>query len=290
MKQRIAILGSQGTLAEALQQELAPHKYEVHGFSRQQCDITHADIVRALLCDVRPDAVINTSAYNNVDACEVDSNQCLQALAINATAVGKLASLTDHMGIPLIHYSTNYVFDGSDERDMEEDEFTHSIGLYGWTKEQGEINIARAAQHHYILRVACLFGKQGSGKSTKRSFADIVLGLAEKQQTLKLISDEVSNPTYAKDVAKQTRYILEQRPSYGIYHTTNTGKASWLDYGNEVLRIAGIDRNVESITSQDMPRPAKRPPHAVLANTKLSPMRPWQEALEEYMRENGLAA
>jgi dTDP-4-dehydrorhamnose reductase len=134
-----------------------------------------------------------------------------------------------------------------------------------------------------VVRTAVIFGSKGTSELSKKSFVDIMLDLAAKRDTIEAVADEVNSVTYAADLAASTRGLLEAAPPTGIYHVTNRGGASWYDFAREVYRIAGKSMTVLPVPSTRFPRKAKRPARAILLNTKLQPLRPWQEALAEFL-------
>jgi dTDP-4-dehydrorhamnose reductase len=135
-----------------------------------------------------------------------------------------------------------------------------------------------------VVRTAVIFGPKGASELSKKSFVDLMLDLAAKRDTIEAVADEVNSVTYAADLAASTRGLLEAAPPAGIYHVTNRGGASWYDFAREIYRIAGKSTTVLPVPSTRFPRKAKRPARAVLLNTQLPPLRPWQEALADFLR------
>jgi dTDP-4-dehydrorhamnose reductase len=254
---------------------------EAVGWDREDIDVLDSASLRAKIGSLgfTPDAIVNCVAFNDVDGAEERPGQ---AFALNADFVGELAGLTQEMGVPLVHYSTNYVFDGV------QGEYTEAgtpapLSVYGRSKLRGEQMAAASGAWCYVVRTAVIFGPKGASDLSKKSFVDIMLDLSAKRDTIQAVSDEVNSLTYAPDLARGTLDLLGALPPPGIYHLTNSGGASWFDFAREIFRIAGKDVTVLPVPSSHFPRKAARPPRAVLLNTKLPPLRPWQAALAEFL-------
>ena len=223
--------------------------------------------------------MINCVAFNDVDGAE-DRQE--QAFLLNAELPGALARITADMGVPLVHYSTNYVFDGAGDEYAEADA-PAPLSVYGRSKLAGERRIAESGGQWYVVRTAVIFGPKGESALSKKSFVDIMLDLSEKRSSIEAVSDEINNLTYAPDLAAGTCSLLEAAPPSGIYHLTNTGGASWYECASEIFRIAGRNVTTIPVPATRFPRKAQRPAKALLRNTKLPPLRPWQDALREFL-------
>jgi dTDP-4-dehydrorhamnose reductase len=275
---RVLILGAKGTLGGQLL-KLYP---EAVGWDCEDVDVTHFASLRAKVAGLGyvPDAVINCVAFNDVDGAE--EHEAL-ALALNAEYVGKLARYAAELRIPLVHYSTNYVFDGVKGEYAEADP-PSPLSAYARSKRRGEELAAEAGGECYVVRTAVIFGPKGQSGASKKSFVDIMLDLSATRDTIRAVADEVNSLTYAPDLARGTARLLAERPAPGLYHVTNSGEASWYDLAREVFRAAGRNVNVLPVPATEFPRKALRPPRAVLLNTKLPPLRPWQDALGEFLK------
>lgn len=228
-------------------------------------DITKKNEVMYLLEGLEPSLVINAAAYTNVDGCE---DNLELAYDVNGRAPGYIAEACQKIGAKLVHYSTDYVFDGSKKEYIESDS-TNPINVYGKSKLAGERNIAAFMNDYRIIRTSWLFGHHG------RNFVETMLALSKQMDTVKVVNDQFGKPTYTMDLAKKTPEIVSMEP--GIYHITNDGICSWYEFAKAIIP------NVSQCTSQEYPRKAKRPAYSVLKNTKTGPMRPWKEALAEYL-------
>lgn len=245
-------------------------------WDKEDLDITDPEAVSYKLKAITPDVIINCAAYNDVDGAE-DAPE--MAYKVNGEAVESLADAANQIGAILVYYSTAYVFDGKNRDGYKEDAKPAPSSIYGKSKLQGEHGAARA-KRHYILRLDRLFGEPGAGK---KSFVDKILEAALVQRQLKIIDEEEGCPTYSLDLAQQTKYILENNLPYGIYHTTNSGSCTWFGFAEKIFKIAGIGVELIPVSSEDVARKALRPKYSILLNTKLPPMRSWQDALEEYL-------
>ena len=274
---RVLVLGAKGTLGGQLMR-LYP---EATGWDRDDVDVLDPSALRGRLDGLGfvPDAVVNCAAFNDVDGAE---DRPEQAFALNAEFPGRLALWTKQKGVPLVHFSTNYVFDGA-RGEYRESDAPAPLSAYGRSKWRGEQLVADYGGRCYVVRTAVIFGPRGESELSKKSFVELMLLLAAKRDTIEAVADEINSLTYAADLAAGTRDLLAAAPPAGIYHVTNGGDASWYDFAREIFRVAGKSTTVLPVPSTRFPRKAKRPPRAVLLNTLLPPLRPWQEALADFL-------
>jgi len=274
---RVLILGSKGTLGGQLM-KLYP---EAVGWDREDIDVLDYPSLRANIGSLgfTPDAVVNCVAFNDVDGAE---DRPAPAFALNADFVGELAGHARDMRVPLVHYSTNYVFDGL-QGEYAEADAPAPLSVYGRSKLRGEQMAAASGAWCYVVRTAVIFGPKGTSGLSKKSFVDIMLDLSAKRDSIQVVSDEINSLTYAPDLAASTVRLLGALPPPGIYHLTNSGGASWFDFAQKIFRIAGKNVTVLPVPSSHFPRKAARPPKAILLNTKLPPLRPWKAALAEFL-------
>ncbi len=275
---RILILGARGTLG----QQLAKLYPGATSWDREDVDVLDFPAFRraVLALPETPQAVINCVAFNDVDGAEERPEA---AHALNADFPGRLAGLCHELGVPLVHYSTNYVFDGV-RGEYTEDDPPSPLSAYARSKEAGERAVASATPRHYIARTAVIFGPKGASDLSKRSFVDIMLDLATRSDTIRAVDDEISSVTYAPDLAAATALLLHSSAPYGIYHLANSGQASWFDMACEIFRISDQSRvSVQPVPASTFPRKARRPAKSVILNTKAPPLRPWQHALADFL-------
>jgi dTDP-4-dehydrorhamnose reductase len=235
--------------------------------TRNELDITDRAKVMETISDIRPKVVINAAAYTDVDGCE--DNQEL-AFAVNGYGPGYIAEACSSTGAKLVHFSTDYVFDGSKKEYLESDT-TNPINVYGKSKLLGEQLISENMDYFRIIRTSWLFGLNG------KNFVDTMFRLSEEMECVRVVSDQYGKPTYTYDLAAKTREILEKEA--GIYHITNEGVCSWYEFASAIID------NVSPCSSAEFPRIAKRPTYSVLLNTKTKPMRHWKAALNDYLKE-----
>ncbi|MFH0854346.1 MAG: dTDP-4-dehydrorhamnose reductase [bacterium] len=275
----ILIIGSRGMLGQYLIKIFSnkPNKLKVIGWDRDNIDITNQEQANKKISEVKPDLIINSAAYNDVDGCEENYEL---ANSINGYAPGYIANIAKNLNIPIIHYSTGYVFDGK-KGNYSENEIPCPLSKYAESKFLGEKEIQKYTDKFYIIRTNQLFGNPSLGG--KKSFIELMLELSSKKDKLQVVSDEISNPTYAKDLAEATYEAITKKYPYGIYHLINDGSASWRDWAKEIFKIKNINIKVEPVPSSKFPRPAKRPKNSSLLNTKFQKLRSWQEALRKYL-------
>ena len=285
---KVAVIGAGGQLGSDLCHALA---------SAEFVPLTHSDIEVAEMESVRdslgrhkPGIVINTAAFHRVDDCEADPDR---AFLVNAIGARNVAVVAQELGAKLVHIGTDYIFGGEPApRTIPYTEFDTPVppNLYGRSKLAGEDFVRHLCHRHFVVRVSGLFGMAGSsGKGG--NFVETMLRLAKERAELKVVSDQVFSPTYARDLARKIVQLMTTE-CYGIFHITNRGSCSWYEFAREVLKLAGIKTAVVPITSDQYPQKARRPRYSVLDNYHLrllgmDDMRTWQEALADYLREKG---
>ena len=274
---KILITGSNGMLGHDLIEALKD-KHELVLTTSKTLDITDRDSTIECIKENKPDVVINSAAYTDVDGCE--TNQDL-AYAVNGEGVRNLALGCREVGCPLVHVSTDYVFDGSARDPIEEDGEIGPISIYGKSKLKGEEAILEILDKYFIVRTAWLYGING------KNFPKTMLELAKDHPEITVVYDEVGTPTYTPDLAYGISQLIET-DFYGIYHLTNSGSCSWCEFAKYIFEIAGLDINVVPVTASEFSRPAPRPSYSVLKNKKwidngFEPLRDYKEAIKEYI-------
>jgi dTDP-4-dehydrorhamnose reductase len=249
------------------------------GLTRADLDLTSAAAVRSVVADVNPWVIVNCAGYNEVDKAEQEP---VRALDINAFALRHLATAANAAGATLVHYSSDFVFEGETDRPHREDDPPAPRSVYAASKLLGEWFAADAADH-YILRVESLFGGAGPNKSS----LDRIIAAIGAGERVRVFVDRTVSPSYAWDVAAATAKILRQRPAPGLYHCVNTGAATWHDLAAEVRRALDSTSVLEPITLADVQLTAPRPRYCALSNEKLRAagvtMPPWQDALARHL-------
>jgi dTDP-4-dehydrorhamnose reductase len=277
------ILGAKGMLGQALGQEFRLAGYELGLWDVAEIDLAEEAASLEKIAAFSPDIIVNAAAYNAVDACETDDEEYRKALILNRDVPGYLARFAAENSIPFVHYSTDYVFDGTAVDGYPEDAVPNPISRYGNSKCEGERAVLAAGGKAYLIRLSKLFGEPATSKLGKRSFFEIILGKGKTEVQVEVVDDEKSCFTYAPDLALATRELLESAPEPGIYHLPNEGGVTWFQATLELYRKAGLKVEVIPVASTGFPRPAKRPHASVLINTKRPKQRPYTEALTEFL-------
>lgn len=276
---KVLIIGSQGMLGSQLQISLKNH--QLFTPTRQQLDITKINSLVLALNKWLPDLVINCAAFTDVEAAEDQLNEVWE---INALGPLNIIKALNKYQLPLIQLSTDYVFDGKKADEYNEDDQTHGINVYGQSKEMGEKNIIDNYYKYYIVRTSWLFGptKQKSIHK-KMNFVDKMLWLAKTQPAIKVVNDRFSKPTYTKDLSQAINNLITSQPAYGIYHLVNEDATSWYNYAKEIFKQANLNIQLEPVTAEQFFAKALRPKNSALKNNKLPLIRPWREALRDYL-------
>ncbi len=277
----VLILGARGMLGGALQKQFP----NCIAWDREDCDVTDfARLPEKIGSLGNLEAVINCVAYNDVDGAETHRDL---AFKLNSDVPANLAKICKQLDIPLVHFTSQLVFDGA-KGEYAETDLPHPISVYGESKYQGEQNIQKQTDKFYIIRTSVLFGPKGQSELSKTSFVDLMLDLSLKNATIKAVDDEESAITFANDLAVKIKEILATGLPYGIYHITNSGSCTWYGLAKEIFAITGRPVELVPVPAAEFPRAAKRPAKAVLQNTKLPPLRPWKEALREFLESNNI--
>ncbi len=272
----IVIVGAKGMLGSMLGEVFAEYKPLL--LDREEIDITNEQSVRQVLRDANASVIVNAAAYTNVDAAEVDHKE--EAFSVNETGVRNLAIVARELSATLVHFSTDYVFPGTNpEGYAESDSPGPAVNIYGNSKLAGERALKESGCNFYLIRTAWLYGPNG------KNFVDTMIALGKKEKTLKVVHDQYGCPTYTKDLSNYAKTLIEKKYPFGIYHGTNSDSASWFQLAEKIFEYTqNLAVVVKPVPSTDFPRPAKRPAYSILKNTKGPQMRPWQEALAEYVR------
>jgi len=261
-------------------------KHDVADFNHGQLDLASLDDVRGKLGPMNFDVLINAAAFTNVDACETERER---AFLINAEAPGVLAEICNAKTARLIHFSTDYVFDGEKRAPYTEEDHANPISLYGESKLMGEKNVLAADSEHLVVRVSWVFGPDRS------SFIDAMIKRAQQDEKVDAISDKFSTPTYTHDIARMLPQFFQRGVEVGVLHFANAGKCSWQEYaqwGLDCCRAAGIPlkaRTVGALKLSEMKTlVARRPVFSVLSTVKYAELtgtapRAWREAVADYI-------
>jgi dTDP-4-dehydrorhamnose reductase len=280
---RIAITGAKGQLGAAMVNECRGRHDNVTALDRTTLDVRNGRAVADTMARIQPDVIINCTGYNTVDAAE---DHPLDALALNAFAIRSLARAATAVGATLVHYSTDFVFDGVEPTPRLETDPPNPKSVYAMSKLIGEWFAADVARH-YVLRVESLFGQAAEGPAPKGTVAGIVDALIHGR-VVKVLIDRVVSPTFIADAAFVTRELLERHAASGLYHCVNSGHATWHGFAAEAARLLGVEPHFDVIRFADVHLPAARPQYCALSNAKLAAagiqMPSWQDALGRYVK------
>lgn len=277
---KILILGAKGMLGNELAKVFADKdKYDLTLWDRDELDITDQAAVGEKLSILGPDVVINSAAYTAVDKAESEKSLVYK---INAEAVGYLAEACKEIGAKIVHFSTDYVFDGNNIDGYAEDfPERNPTTIYGGSKKLAEEKLEQSGSEYYIVRTQWLFGSSG------KNFIETMISLANEGKDIRVVNDQFGSPTFAKDLAERVRELIESDKSSGIYHITNSGTCNWYEFALKIFELANLSPNVSPVDSTEFASPAKRPKYSMLINTKLPLLRSWEDALKEYLVETG---
>lgn len=275
---RVFITGGLGQLGTALQQTLTD--YEITAVDLPEVDITDREALFTAVSAARPDVIIHCAAYTNVDGCAQDP---VLAYKVNGLGTQNVALSALEYSADMVHISTNEVFAGDRPEGYEEWMPLNPVNAYGRSKAAAEFHVRTILNRHYIVRLAWLFAPSG------HNFIHAILNRARSSGQLRVVTDEVGNPTYVKDLAAAIGQLIETK-QYGTYHFPNAGSCSRWEFANEIVRLAGLDNVTNTpILGKVFKRPSTPPPYAVLHNIAGAAigitLRPWQEALAAYMAE-----
>jgi dTDP-4-dehydrorhamnose reductase len=254
--------------------------------STRDVDILDPAATRSTLEALRPTCVLNTAAYNLVDRAEEDGRS---AFALNAEAVGSLADVCQSIGARLVHFSTDYVFDGAKRTPYLETDPPRPLSVYGESKLAGERLALERCERAVVFRVCGLFGLAGFLGKGKGNFVETMLRFGREGRPLRVVSDQVLCPSYTLDLARKVWAVLP-KASHPVYHLTNAGQTSWYDFARRSLELAGVAADLTPVTAAEYGARARRPAYSVLAHANLAALgeddlRPWDQALVAYVAE-----
>ncbi len=285
----ILITGAKGMLATQIVKDIKRGRTEIGAVKDElrkaklfmtdmdELDITDKDLCNKYIIEKDIDVVINCAAYTNVDGCETNEKD---AYNVNAIGPRNLAIACEFKGAKLIHISTDYVFSGTGNTPIHEYELPAPTSVYGKTKLAGEEYVKQFSSKHMIVRISWLYGYYG------KNFVKTMITAGKKHGALKVVNDQVGNPTNAADVSHHILNLVISN-EYGMYHCTGKGECSWYDFAKEIIRLSGVKATVSPCSSDEYPTPTKRPEYSSLENMMLKitnnyEMRHWKDALKSY--------
>jgi dTDP-4-dehydrorhamnose reductase len=275
---KILILGAKGMLGSALAEEFK-NGNEVLAWGRDDLDIAEPEAIAGKITSDF-DLIINAAAMTDIEAAEGKMDEVMK---VNARPAAVLSDICNILGVTYIHFSSEHVFSGKDNRGYAERAKTEPLSVYGNAKAQSE-KFALENDRTYLIRTSRLFGDPGTSRNAQPGLVQQIKEQMSSQGSINAVHDEVVAPTYVKDLAKQVRTLVDGKNPYGIYHLVNSGYATWYQFAAKVAELAKINGAVNAVARREMPVAAVRPRYGMLINTKLPPLRSWEEALTEYLK------
>lgn len=278
---KVLVTGVKGQLGYDVVNELEKRGHVAIGTDVDNMDITDASMVREVITNANPDAVIHCAAYTAVDAAEDNVELCRR---INAEGTKNIALVCKELDIKMIYISTDYVFDGEGTHFWQPDDERSPLNVYGQTKYEGELAVEAILEKYFIVRIAWVFGVNG------KNFIKTMLNLGKTRDHLTVVCDQVGSPTYTYDLSRLLVDMAES-DKYGRYHATNEGLCSWYEFACEIFKQAGYDHvTVSPVSASEYPAKAKRPSNSRMSKDKLTEngfekLPTWQDALRRYLKE-----
>ncbi|MCM3378785.1 MULTISPECIES: dTDP-4-dehydrorhamnose reductase [Shouchella] len=279
MSSRVLITGAGGQLGHDLVSQFSLNGYQVFGLTRQDLDITDQDMVKSVFEKIKPDLVIHAAAYTAVDQAESDVDD---AFRVNAIGTRNVAVEANRYNAKVVYVSTDYVFNGQAREPINEFSPVAPIGIYGQSKLAGENYIRDLCNQFFIVRTSWVYGSHGN------NFVKTMLKLGQEKEEIGVVADQIGSPTYTVDLAKSIVEIGATE-KFGIYHVSNSGSCSWYEFAKAIFEIGGIDVKVKALSTEEFPRPAKRPAYSVfdhmglrLNGFKKTPH--WRDALKDFLQ------
>lgn len=268
---KVLITGANGMLGQDLAPILEDEGYDVIETNRETLDITNFKQAQDVIAREKPDIVIHCAAYTNVDGAESDPET---ATKVNAEGTENIARICGEKNILMVYISTDYVFDGTKKEKYLPDDKTNPLGVYGRTKLEGEYAVQKHCKKYYIARTSWLYGHYG------KNFVETMISLTDKPE-LKVVDDQIGCPTWTVELANAIAKLIEEEAEYGIYHICGSGETSWYEFAKEIFKLMGQKVNLKPCTTEEFPRPAKRPKHSAMENNGIC--RNWKAALKDYI-------
>lgn len=282
---KAAIIGADGQLGSDLVKSF--RKEEVVPFYYPEFDITQPDKIKKVLSHLKADVVINTAAYHRVDECEDNPHKSFQ---VNSIAVRDLALVCRDLGFVLVHFSTDYVFDGEKREPYVEEDSPNPLNVYAISKLAGEYFVRGVLDEYFLIRTCGLYGEAGCwGKGY--NFVDTLVAQEKEGESLKVVNDQWVTPTATAELAERTKELIQTK-HFGLYHLTNEGECTWFEFAQAIFSFMGKKPDLIPIDSEAYGTKAKRPPYSILENKKakkigLTEFSHWKESLKQYLIKKG---
>jgi dTDP-4-dehydrorhamnose reductase len=285
----VAVIGANGQLGRDVSSAFADEGHSVTGLTHQDVEISSLASVREALGGLRPELVVNTSAFHHVEKCEADP---ALAFAVNGIGARNLAQITEEAGATLMHVSTDYVFDGEKSTPYTEDDAPAPLNVYGNTKLSGELFVRSMNPRHFVVRTSAIYGENPCRAKGGLNFVDLMLKLSKERKELRVVDDEFVSPTPTAQIARQL-VVLSRSSDYGLYHATSEGSCSWFEFAAAIFDLTKTKIHLEPARPGEFPAKVPRPKYSVLENQalqskSLNVFTDWKRGLETYLahREN----
>jgi dTDP-4-dehydrorhamnose reductase len=287
---RVAVIGGNGQLGQDVCAAFAAAQHDIVLLTHADIEVCSYDSVKAALEHIRPDLVINTAAFHNVDRCEVEP---VPAFAVNALGARNVASVVEAIGAVLLHISTDYVFDGRKGKPYLEQDTPGPLNVYGNSKLAGEFFVRSIARRCFLVRVSGIYGLHPCRAKGGLNFVETMLKLARERGEVRVVDDEIVTPTPTVEIARQL-LVLSGTNDYGIYHASSEGSCSWHEFASTIFELSGTRVKLERARPGEFPAKAKRPKYSVLENQALKDrslniFTHWKNGLTEYLKQRQMA-
>jgi dTDP-4-dehydrorhamnose reductase len=279
---KVAVIGANGQLGTDLCRVLAGQKVSVLPLTRREINVSDSAQVDSVLGALKADVVISTAAFHKVEECE---KQPAQSFAVNAVGPRNLALACRHNNAVLVHFSTDYVFDGSERRPYAESDLPRPLNVYGVSKLSGEHMVRLTWERHFVIRTCGLYGVAGSaGKGG--NFVETMLKKASESAPIRVVKDQVLTPTFTGDLAEAVTKLIRTE-AYGLYHVSAEGECSWYEFASKIFELENLRVDLRSVSSTEFSSPVQRPSYSVLSKKKLNQlgieMARWGDGLRRYL-------
>lgn len=287
----VAVLGANGQLGRDIAAAFSAQGSTVTSLTHEQVEVAALDSVRSALESIRPNLVVNTTAFHHVEKCEGDP---VLAFAVNGIGARNVAQITDLLGATLIHISTDYVFDGVKGLPYTETDQPNPLNVYGNSKLSGEHFVRTTNPRHFVVRVSAIYGENPCRAKGGLNFVELMLKLSQERPELRVVDDEFVTPTPTAQVARQL-VELSRSPHYGLYHATAEGSCSWYEFAAAIFELSGTKVRLERARPGEFPAKVPRPKYSVLENQalksrSLNVFTSWQDGLSSYLANRRVLA
>ncbi|HEY3768798.1 MAG TPA: dTDP-4-dehydrorhamnose reductase [Candidatus Angelobacter sp.] len=288
---KVAVIGGNGQLGRDVSSVFSTEGHAVTDLTHQDIEISSLESVRTVLAALRPEVVVNTAAFHNVDKCEAEP---ALAFAINGIGARNLAQVTEEAGATILHISTDYVFDGQKGTPYVEEDMPSPLNVYGNTKISGEFFVRSTNPRHFVVRVSAIYGESPCRAKGGLNFVELMLKLSRERKELRVVDDEFVTPTPTAQIAQQL-VALSRSTDYGLYHATAEGSCSWYEFAAAIFELTSTKVGLEPARPGEFPAKVARPKYSVLENQalknkSLNVFSHWREGLEKYLARRAQTA